>query len=224
MQRSPLPTDPAPSRRSVDLILVFKARRREVASRDRPPRARGQGVVEGIRPRRRGAVFAQRVVLGRRMRGVAARGRGAAAGGCGGGRRGGLGGVFVAFFAQAGGEFLDDAEFVEGAEVGDAAGGDEEVFEGAGDGGGWVVRRCAGRGVGEAREGEEVFEEDVERVDVVVAQVQGVDHRFVAEAGDLDEVFEGGLHVRVAEGVGGGGGRVPLAGEGGRVCGFAAGF
>lgn len=225
IQRSPLPTDPSPSRRPVDLILVFKSRRREIANRKRQPRARGQRIVKGIGPCRGRPVFAQRVVLGRRMRGIATRSRLAAAvvraGGWGRGR-GGV--VFIAFFLQAGRDFLDDAEFVEGAEVGEAAGGDEEVLEGAGDGFGVVVVGRAGRSVREAGEREEVLEEDVEGVDAVVADAEGVDHGFVAEAGNFDEVFERRLRVRVAEGVGGGGGGVPLAGEGGWVCGFAAGF
>ena len=90
---------------------------------------------------------------------------GAAGGGSSGG--GGGGGIFVAGFVEAWGDFLDDAEFEEGAEVGDAASGDEEVLEGAGEGGGG--RGGGGRGEGEACGEEEVFDVEVEGVHAVVA-------------------------------------------------------
>ena len=51
-------------------------------------------------------------------------------------------------------------------------------------------------------------------MDAVVADAEGVDYCFLAETGDFDEVFERGLRVCVAEGVGGGAGGIPFLGEG----------
>lgn len=119
-------------------------------------------------------------------------------------------GFLVAVFVQAWREFLDQLEFEQGGEVGDAAGGDEgvlqrfarfcfvgrvEVFEWEG-GGGDVFPDC-----------------DVDAVDfVLVGQGQPRDQGFGAEAGDLEEVGQRRLVVRVAEEVAVVGGLVPFGG------------
>lgn len=111
-------------------------------------------------------------------------------------------GVFVAFLAQPRRELLDDLQFEQGSRVGEAAGGDEDLAKGEG---GFIHADSGGRyGEGESGFGEEVADEEVEGLDFFVADGQTVDYGFGAQTEDLDEVFERGLVVGVAEGEGGG--------------------
>lgn len=127
-------------------------------------------------------------------------------GGCGGG-----GVVFVAFLLDARGEFLQDGELEEGGKVGDAAGGEEEGFEGAGRrrrfgfGRSFIWVRWGGglgwRGKGKRGGRDIVGDDDVEGGRLVVAESQAEDDGFGAESREFEDVLHGRLRVRVAEGV-----------------------
>ena len=94
---------------------------------------------------------------------------------------------------------MDHVYFEQGAEVGDACGGDEDVADLAGCDFFFFV---FGAWEGESGWGKEFLDGDIEGVDFAfVGESEAVYEGFRTYARDLDEVGERGLGVCVAEGV-----------------------
>jgi hypothetical protein len=201
-----IPTDPIrtsptgirgthPSRRTLEFILILETRWWEIGNRT--PRWRIEGVAkrEGVRARGLGKTGIGKRILARVSPRV---------------------GIFpiilcllarcsilIAFFVEARDELLDDCCFEEGSEIFDAGLGDEDLFEFAGE----VVAvfdacGCEGDAQRERGGGDVVFSYDFETGDALVAEAEAADLGFAAESVDFDDVLEGGLGVRVEEGVG----------------------
>jgi hypothetical protein len=105
---------------SVDFVLVFEARRREVACRDRPARRHGERVIKGIWTGWFGAVISQRIsrwwlVWLPRLANRFLRSR-----------------VIVSFLLQPGRQSLDHVHFEQTNQVGEACCRDEDASKGVG--------------------------------------------------------------------------------------------